>query len=246
MSKDSFKILIVLYSLLLLCSLFWHGRIMAANRRLNLAERNLRISLFPEAFNWYEKSLEIGGHTLNPYTRYRYGQGAKSYVRVSRFLDKDISEDYLERAVELQEENMDKEWTLFTRNYVVKGQLLTFLSEKERARESFEKALEMSPNRPNLYLDLSRAVPSESEEMIGESMEMNPNNPKSYWELMLLRVRQGREEEAGELFSKVIGFNYNIFQFEPLSRLAEAYEEAGKDEMAHHYRELWLSITNTN
>lgn len=240
-------ILIVIYIPLLLFSLWqYHLKILWANYNLNQAEATLGQNNFPRAFQKYEKSLEINTATLNPYLRYRYGAVILSFANFNRYLQREQNLEILKRGIDLQEKNAKKEWPYFTRNYVVAGQLSNFLFEssreeyKEIAKHYFNKALELSPQRPSIYLEMAKTdiIAQDylkAEEKIKKAMAIDESNKMALWPLLLLRIRQKKPEQVKTNFKEIVEFGYNFFSFDSLNELAWAYEEAGDFEKAIRY-----------
>lgn len=224
----------ILLILLLCVSVLWHGKILRDNYHLNRAERLTSTLRYPEAFGEYEEAF--GGYTLGSYARYRYGLTAQDYVKNSRYFGEEIDWSFVERAVRLQEENKTGVWSRFTRNYVVKGQLLSLLGS-DGAMKELEQALELSPHRPSIYLDMA-GVSENPEEFIKRAQEENPRNVHALWELTLLRIRQGRLEEAQSFYPQLTEGHLNLFRFENLRDLILALEGAGKQEVADHFRKM--------
>lgn len=235
-----------LYLPLLLYSFYaFHLRVLLANWHLNRGEAYLKYSAFRRVYREYERALEVGGPTLAPYTRYRYGLAVLSNAKLARYFDKEVSPEVLKRGLALQEKNNARVWENFTRNYTVAGRLSNALFERgekeyeKKASRYFQKALELSPERPSIYLDMARTDIiagdlGEAEKDIERALAINENNEKALWELTLLRVRQQRFGEA----EKRIAEQGWPFGFDRMNEIGRAYEEAGREKTALRFYEF--------
>lgn len=231
------RVLILILIPALIVSFVWHIGLLGANRHLNQAE-SLKSSLkYEEAFAEYEEAL--GNPTLDPYIRYRYGLTAQDYVKNSRYFGGEINNNFIERAIELQEDNMAQEWPAFTRNHVVRGRLANLIGDGGLAIESFREALEMSPHRPSLYLDLANSQDiARAGELIDKSLDMNRMSNQAHWALTLLRVKQGRVDEAQAMYPQLHELGFPLFSYENLRDLVLVLEEAGYEGRAEHFRNM--------
>ena len=78
----------------------------------------------------------------------------------------------LNRALQLQQENSQNEFPYFTRNYIYGGQIAMSLYQRsstspglvddsnylEIAKQNFQKATRLSPNRQSIYTEWSRLL----------------------------------------------------------------------------------------
>ena len=258
--KNIFLFIAIIFLCFLLFSFYeWDMKPLLANQYVNRAEAYAQYMDFGRAFQEYENALDLNTHTLNPYTRYRYGMTALSYGRLARYFGVDLEKSALERAIRMQEENQIFEWPEFTRNYTVAGQLANALFEdgeegyEVAAEEYFGKALSLSPYRPSIYLDMAKtsAIAGDyikAEERIGQALEINQDNVEAKYRLLILRIQQKSNDEAWAFYRELGQIGYGLFSIDVLNELAITWEEAGDKETALRFYKklafLWPQISH--
>lgn len=245
------KIIIAIILPILFIFFLINIKILFINSYAYQAEKALAYNNLDSAFNYFEKTLGANDSTLSPYTRYRYASVILSYALNNKYLGQESNPEILKRGIELQIENSKKEWPYFTRNYLVAGQLSNYLGDYEQAKKYFNQALELSPNRPELFLELANTYMliknyDSAEKQIKKALAYDQNSPLSNWQLLLLRIRQNKNQEASKMINKLHSIKYNILNFKSFNELAWAYEDAGNTEKAQvYYRvlaKLWPKI----
>ncbi len=152
------------------------GHIFQANYYLNQGETYCRYGEFQKCFQSFEKGLSYNAKPINPHLRRRYGFWAVSFLtllpKFSEVNPKSSFDPYLIRALHLQEENGQNEFPYFTRNYIYAGQISIALYQElsinlglvdipdylEIAKQNFQRASALSPNRQSIHTEWSRLL----------------------------------------------------------------------------------------
>lgn len=106
-----------------------------------------------------------------------------------------------------------------------------------------EKAIELSPNRPQIYFEMGQAAikKGDNEQGIGyfkKALELNPIPYESQWNLAAAYIVTGKFEEADKTLKKLIQNGYAFYKAKNLSRLSRVYVSVrAYDRMIPYYND---------
>jgi tetratricopeptide (TPR) repeat protein len=185
-----------------------------------------------------EKLLKISTF-LDSYLRLKFANLIKNCLTLQ---DPQFSEKIAQRGVEILKENSQIQ-PYFTRNWLFLGILTNFLLEKEKAAQApkekilqlkkevdlaFEKALKLSPQRPEILIewlksDLTIGDFPKAKEKGEKCLQLNPDFSYCYWFLGLTEIYLGKESKAKEYLQIAEEKGYALNSEISLLQLSLAY-----------------------
>lgn len=68
-----------------------------------------------------------------------------------------------------------------------------------------------------------------AEVKIEKTLSLNPDNPEGLLQLVVLRIREGRVDEARRVLKRKYDLGSGLFDFDSLDRLGLVFERAGNE-----------------
>jgi len=98
-----------------------------------------------------------------------------------------------------------------------------------------EKALVLSPTRPQIYFEMGQARVSQRKfeqgiEYFKKGVELNPKTMESHWNLMAAYIIAGKDKEAEKEYNLMKKNGYNFDNSQNLNRLYNIYLAAGRSD----------------
>lgn len=215
-----------------------------ANYRLNEGEENFSQMDYFAGFNKFEESLAVGNHAVSPYLRHRYGRMAIFYRENALIFGVETDQQTILRAIQLQEENAQNEWPVFTRNWVLAGKLTNILLEnsddsaekirlKKQADNYFQQAVDLSSNHGTIYLEWARTDIisgnySSAETKISRAENINPENGYVWWLRGIIALKTKQNQIAEENISKAQQLGYKTYYPLSFAEMGEIYDQVGE------------------
>lgn len=214
----------------------YHIDFLAANYNLNKAEDLFNQHKYTAAFRFYEQGIKINAPPVNPHLRYRYASALLQEGLNQKLKQPEAAKIHFQKALEILDENIAKEFPYFTRNYLLGGVISTLLfemDEKEygvRSHEYFKKAIERSPRHGVIYLEWAKADfiaqnYEQGTEKIQKAISINPKFADPYWLFGIGLLYEGKEEEAYIQFQKAKMLGKDIDSKENIMQLIFVYDQ---------------------
>ncbi len=208
----------------------------------------------------YEKASEIYKEAISMQTyqsteiRQKYAEFAMDIVR-RREVPDDFAKNRLIEAIEYTKENI-KEHPYDVQHYLflmmLYNQMTVFdKSYAQKAVDISEKALSLSPTRPQIYYELGQAYLALSQndkaiESFKKAVDLQPEARESWWNLAMAYAVINDVENSDKILEKLNEMNYDVYSIKSLSRFIPVYiSNKNIDKLIDIYTKF-IEIESTN